>query len=353
MQQKRSNKKKTLSKKNLTKFKHLFFECILLWLILIGLTNCSREKQISQEAYKKEQAGKKAEALYDYTRALEINPDYAFANKRIGFILSESPESQDVAIHHLEMAKRESENDMEVMRNEKTIEYDELIDDGKTKKHFLSVKFPIRDENNIIIGVCVMANEITERKRAEEELKEAKDLAEAYSRELLRLSALDGLTKIANRRRFDEYLEEQWEIHLSGQLPLALIMIDIDYFKQYNDFYGHQSGDDCLIRIAQTIASVNNRTADLTSRYGGEEFVVILPNTNIEKASQIAESIRLSILGLAISHENSGVNPYITLSLGVASLVPSFSNLQSELITQADSALYKAKRLLTVIRAPL
>ena len=114
MQQKRSNKKKTLSKKNLTKFKHLFFECILLWLILIGLTNCSREKQISQEAYKKEQAGKKAEALYDYTRALEINPDYAFANKRIGFILSESPESQDVAIHHLEMAKRESENDMEV-----------------------------------------------------------------------------------------------------------------------------------------------------------------------------------------------------------------------------------------------
>lgn len=114
MQQKRSNKKKTLSKKNLTKFKHLFFGCILLWLILIGLTNCSREKQISQEAYKKEQAGKKAEALYDYTRALEINPDYAFANKRIGFILSESPESQDVAIHHLEMAKRESENDMEV-----------------------------------------------------------------------------------------------------------------------------------------------------------------------------------------------------------------------------------------------
>ena len=243
-----------------------------------------------------------------------------------------------------EMADALRRNDLEVMRNEKTIEYDELIDDGKTKKHFLSVKFPIRDENNIIIGVCVMANEITERKRAEEELKEAKDLAEAYSRELLRLSALDGLTKIANRRSFDEYLEEQWEIHLSGQLPLALIMIDIDYFKQYNDFYGHQSGDDCLIRIAQTIASVNNRTADLTSRYGGEEFVVILPNTNIEKASQIAESIRLSILGLAISHENSGVNPYITLSLGVASLVPSFSNLQSELITQADSALYKAKR---------
>lgn len=114
MRQKRSNKKKTLSKKNLTKFKHLFFECILLGLILIGFANCSREKQISQEAYKKEQAGKKAEALYDYTRALEINPDYAFANKRVGFILSESPESQDVAIHHLEIARRESDTDMEV-----------------------------------------------------------------------------------------------------------------------------------------------------------------------------------------------------------------------------------------------
>ena len=114
MQRKISNKKNTFKEKNLTYFKYLFFQYTFFGLFLIVFLNCSREKQISQEAYKKEQAGKKAEALYDYTRALEVNPDYAFANKRVGFILSESPESQDVAIHHLEIARRESETDMEV-----------------------------------------------------------------------------------------------------------------------------------------------------------------------------------------------------------------------------------------------
>lgn len=114
MHLKRSNKKNTPSKKNLTNFKQSILTTLFLFLIFLAFSNCSREKRISQEAYKKEQAGQKAEALYDYTRALEINPDYAFANKRVGFILSESPESQDVAIHHLEIAKRESETDMEV-----------------------------------------------------------------------------------------------------------------------------------------------------------------------------------------------------------------------------------------------
>lgn len=114
MKPKRSNKKTLLSEKNLTKSKQTYFPHRLILIVLIAFLACSREKHISQEAYKKEQAGKKAEALFDYTRALEINPDYAFANKRVGFILSESPESQDVAIHHLEIARRESETDMEV-----------------------------------------------------------------------------------------------------------------------------------------------------------------------------------------------------------------------------------------------
>ena len=114
MQQRISNKKKSLSRKNLTKNKQFYFPYIVILISLLVFQGCSREKQISQEAYKKEQAGKKAEALYDYTLALEINPEYAFANKRVGFILSESPESQDVAIHHLEIARKESETDMEV-----------------------------------------------------------------------------------------------------------------------------------------------------------------------------------------------------------------------------------------------
>lgn len=114
MQQIISNKKKSLAQKNLTKNKQFYFSYIVILISILVFSGCSREKQISQAAYKKEQAGQKAEALYDYTLALEINPDYAFANKRVGFILSESPESQDVAIHHLEIARRESETDMEV-----------------------------------------------------------------------------------------------------------------------------------------------------------------------------------------------------------------------------------------------
>ncbi len=114
MQHKRSNNKNSFAKKNLTNSKQFIHQYIAFMLLLLVFISCSREKQISQEAYKKEQAGKKAEALYEYTRALEINPDYAFANKRVGFILSESPESQDVAIHHLEIARKESETDMEV-----------------------------------------------------------------------------------------------------------------------------------------------------------------------------------------------------------------------------------------------
>ncbi|MBK8397777.1 MAG: hypothetical protein IPL26_21390 [Leptospiraceae bacterium] len=114
MQQNISNKKNTLHQKNLTKSKYIYLSYLFYGLLFLLFLNCSREKQISQEAYKKEQAGKKSEALFDYTRALEINPEYGFANKRVGFILSESPESQDVAIHHLEIAKKESETDMEV-----------------------------------------------------------------------------------------------------------------------------------------------------------------------------------------------------------------------------------------------
>lgn len=114
MQRRRVNKKNSSAKNNLINFKQFIYGYILLSLLFLSLTACSREKQISQDAYKKEQSGKKSEALYDYTRALEINPNYAFANKRVGFILSESPESQDVAIQHLEIAHQETESDMEV-----------------------------------------------------------------------------------------------------------------------------------------------------------------------------------------------------------------------------------------------
>ncbi|MGL4379040.1 MAG: diguanylate cyclase domain-containing protein, partial [Microcoleaceae cyanobacterium] len=163
------------------------------------------------------------------------------------------------------------------------------------------------------------------------------------NQELLRLANLDGLTKVPNRRCFDDYLGLEWKRHFREQQPLGLIMIDIDYFKRYNDYYGHQGGDDCLIRVAQAIAKTPQRATDLVARYGGEEFVVVLPNTNAESALIVAEKIRSAIALLKIPHAASEVSHYLTLSLGVASLIPTPKNSPEDLIAKADQALYTAK----------
>jgi diguanylate cyclase (GGDEF)-like protein len=161
--------------------------------------------------------------------------------------------------------------------------------------------------------------------------------------ELSRLAHVDGLTQIANRRSFDEHLGKEWQRHLREQQPLALILIDIDYFKRYNDCYGHQGGDDCLIQVAQAINLLPQRPSDLVARYGGEEFVVILPNTHTEGALTFAAAIQKAIASLAIPHEKSDVNAYVTLSLGIACLVPDSETSPAKLIAYADQSLYKAK----------
>ncbi|GBO54378.1 hypothetical protein APA_2326 [Pseudanabaena sp. lw0831] len=161
--------------------------------------------------------------------------------------------------------------------------------------------------------------------------------------ELSRLAHVDGLTQIANRRSFDDFLSKEWQRHLREQQPLSLILIDIDYFKRYNDHYGHQGGDECLIQVAQTINLVPQRPSDLVARYGGEEFVVVLPNTNTEGALIFADSIQNAIASLAIPHEKSDVNEYVTLSLGVACLIPTPDSIAEELIASADQSLYEAK----------
>ena len=185
-------------------------------------------------------------------------------------------------------------------------------------------------------GFAITVRDITSRKKMELELQKA-------NHQLELIVNLDGLTKIANRRRFDEYLTVEWQRHLREKKPLALILIDIDYFKLYNDHYGHQNGDDCLIRVARTIAKIPQRPTDLVARYGGEEFVVILPNTNIEGALMVAESIRVAIASLTIPHTESQVSEYITVSSGVVSVIPNSENSLDDLINKADQALYTAK----------
>ena len=181
------------------------------------------------------------------------------------------------------------------------------------------------------------------------ELEAANSQLKAANYELYRLANLDGLTQIANRHCFNEYLEKEW--HKLGQeaAELSLILCDIDFFKKYNDTYGHQAGDACLQQVAQTIvAAVNYSTGavsgeTLVARYGGEEFAVILPRTSPEIAVWIAEQIRVWIKELDIENLNSAVCSFVTLSLGVASTFPRSSAAQKNLIAAADRALYQAK----------
>jgi diguanylate cyclase (GGDEF)-like protein len=177
----------------------------------------------------------------------------------------------------------------------------------------------------------------------EQKVKERTVELQRANLELSRLAAIDGLTQIANRRRFDEYLAAEWQRHTREQLPLALLMIDIDYFKNYNDHYGHQGGDECLIQVAQAISRAPQRPTDLVARYGGEEFAVILPNTNTAGALVVAEAIQDAIAILAIPHAWSAVNHYVTLSIGISSQIPSPETNPEQLIAKADEALYAAK----------
>ncbi|MFM7363104.1 MAG: diguanylate cyclase domain-containing protein [Cuspidothrix sp.] len=176
-----------------------------------------------------------------------------------------------------------------------------------------------------------------------QKLADINQALETANASLEQLNNLDALTEIPNRRCFDAYLASEWQRHLREQQPLTVIMIDIDYFKFYNDYYGHQEGDICLIQVAQTIAKVPQRPLDLVARYGGEEFAGIFPHTNIEGGIRVGELIQIAIANLAIPHYKSKVSDIITLSLGVASLIPSVSNSPGDLIAHADQALYAAK----------
>lgn len=166
---------------------------------------------------------------------------------------------------------------------------------------------------------------------------------EAANQELKRLACLDGLTGVANRRYFDESFNREWQRLAREQAPLALILCDIDYFKQYNDTYGHLAGDLCLKQIASAIEQAAKRPADLVARYGGEEFAIILPNTKAEGALAVAEEIQSYVKALQIPHAKSQVSQYVTLSLGIAVTVPMPRSAVKQLISTADQALYEAK----------
>ncbi|MFQ4137952.1 PAS domain S-box protein [Nodosilinea sp. PGN35] len=167
---------------------------------------------------------------------------------------------------------------------------------------------------------------------------------QTVNRQLEHLATHDGLTQLANRRSFDIYLQQEWVRLLRVQAPLSLILCDIDYFKPYNDTYGHPAGDVCLQQVAQALGRVAKRPADLVARYGGEEFALVLPNTDRAGAEAIARAIQQALVELALFHGASPLGQRITLSLGIACQIPAGGQSVQGLIDQADAALYQAKQ---------
>jgi diguanylate cyclase (GGDEF)-like protein len=157
------------------------------------------------------------------------------------------------------------------------------------------------------------------------------------------LAASDGLTQIPNRRGFDAHFDHQWKLMQREQLPITLILCDVDYFKLFNDCYGHLAGDDCLKSVARALNEALARPSDLVARYGGEEFAVILPRTSEEGALHVAHRMRAKIARIQIPHSRSPVHPFVTLSMGAASTIPTHGRSSSSLIEQADRLLYLAK----------
>ncbi|MGB3225506.1 MAG: diguanylate cyclase [Desulforhopalus sp.] len=157
------------------------------------------------------------------------------------------------------------------------------------------------------------------------------------------LSSLDGLTGLFNRRYFDDNLLKEWKQAIRDSTCLSLLIVDIDYFKNYNDYYGHLEGDDCLRKVAQSLYEALLRPTDIIARYGGEEFTVILPNTGSEGAGEVAKRMMDAVARLDIVHKTSSVADTVTISIGVSSLLPTRKSAVTSLLDRADKALYQAK----------
>ena len=211
----------------------------------------------------------------------------------------------------------------------KSLILDEL-DDFKSTHYLMALSVLI-----IAIGMCVVS-----WRHEQQHLDYMIDMREAQDK-LEELSKTDQLTGLANRRAFDETLLSEFNRAMRAETPLALIMLDVDFFKNFNDSYGHLKGDNCLENVANAIKNLCKRSLDVVTRYGGEEFAVILPNS--EQTQQLANSMREAVEALLIPHESSEVSRVVTISIGVAEIVPIPSMNPDDLVGLADKALYQAK----------
>ena len=194
------------------------------------------------------------------------------------------------------------------------------------------------EAGGMVVRIVGTLSDISKYKQVELALQKANE-------ELQRLAALDGLTQIANRMRFEDRLAQEWRRARREEKSLALIICDIDFFKNYNDTYGHLKGDEALYTVAQTISAALKRPMDLVARYGGEEFGMILPNTDIRGALRVASEVKAAVDNLRFEHKASRIGRWLSLSFGVAAMIPGGSVPPRTLVKSADQALYKAKEL--------
>ncbi len=195
----------------------------------------------------------------------------------------------------------------------------------------------VRDEHGVVEALIGFMFDISERKKTEERLLTLQSELEA-------LSFKDGLTNIANRRRFNASLDQEWESARSQAQPLSLLIIDIDYFKQFNDLYGHLRGDQCLVEVAHTLSLALDGPRDLVARFGGEEFVILLPGADADQALKVAERCQRRIQKLATIHALSPHGQQLTVSIGVGTLVPGAHSQSAQFTDAVDKQLYAAKK---------
>ena len=284
-----------------------------------------------------------SELLYMSPTSLDIlghPPEYFIANiERLWAIVHPDDIDQLMA----EDVKSTERNDIFVLQVRI------ILPSGQQKWVLINSKPTQRKKNNAFIW-CGYITDISAQKSAEQEvalrtaeLQESEKKLNKLNESLEKLAVQDGMTGIANRRAFDTRLEYEWNRCQREKQPLSLIMIDVDFFKQYNDHYGHLAGDDCLKMIAKALSSIVKRETDFCARFGGEEFVLLLPNTALTPAMQIAEDYREKINQLEISHESSAAGSSISISAGVSSTLPADDKSALTLIEKADQALYQAK----------
>ena len=203
----------------------------------------------------------------------------------------------------------------------------------------------IKNADGEVIGSLALARDITELHDNFDKLKALTSELELSNQQLQLLSAVDPLTGLYNRRSMEKILQEEWDRHARNAEPLSLLYIDIDFFKQYNDAYGHLLGDEILIELAKTFNLHARRSVDKAFRFGGEEFAIILPQTNSDEATRIARKLRSDIENKKIKHSALASIEFVTVSVGVTTAAPSPSGSPQTMKIQADQALYKAKDL--------